>query len=126
MDMRTIENGMVSSRPRLADEILADRNAERAWEEAEEKLLSDMDTYQGWLASHCANVPVKHTQFRYIHRDSAKLQSVIDTLDVPQLLAMTQRSDRRDAQLMALDALQAKYLAENTRHLREMADEVLL
>lgn len=93
-------------------------------DEAEERVLADMDSYSNWLAIQCSNVAASHTRIKYVPRSALNLRDFVDALDVPQLLALT-LYPRGDAQALACDALRARYLATCGEYLARVEGELL-
>ena len=93
-------------------------------DEAEERVLADMDSYSNWLAIQCSNVAVSHTRIKYVPRSALNLRDFVDALDVPQLLALT-LYPRGDAQALACDALKARYLATCAEYIARVEGELL-
>lgn len=116
----------------LADEDL-DRRAETEDREppltaseirsaAEERLLADTDEFTNWLVGHCANVSHEHTRLGYIPRGD-RLGDMLDTFDVPQLVACLLHPNR-DLVAGAASRLRDRYEAENGALLARFVDEV--
>lgn len=59
----------------------------RHWDDAEERILADVDTYSDWLYSKCIGTPAAHCRFGYIPRGKTDLMLFVESLDVAQLVA---------------------------------------
>lgn len=81
-----IDNPMVSGLRQLEEKQDAyQKRNDAARDEAEERLLLDMDTFSAWLTEQCyLTSPV---QFPAIPQDPADMQILIESMDVPALLA---------------------------------------
>jgi hypothetical protein len=88
--------------------------------EAEELLLADVDSYSNWLAMHCSNVQPSHTRPRYVPRDAVDFARFVESLDVPQLVALS-HYPRIEVAGAAACALRERYVADSTDHLSKLA-----
>ena len=56
--------------------------------EAKEVLFADTDTYTDWLYAQCLGSKPAHTRLGYIPKSNESFARFVESLDVPQLVAL--------------------------------------
>lgn len=91
--------------------------------EAEERLLSDMDTYCDWLYAQCLGAKPERCRIGAIPSDPGRFDRFVDSLDVPQLQALS-LYPRAEVAFAATSALRDKFIAAHGDMLARLASEV--
>jgi len=100
-----------------------ERQALRAESEAEERLWADAETFAQWLSVHCMYAKTEHCRIGHVPRDPAHLSNFVQSLDVPQLVAL-QLYPRAEASFAASMRLRDLYTAESACYLAKLVDQV--
>lgn len=114
-DVFYINNLRINTQPgERAD--LGDTQAVLIEMEANDRLLADIDTYVDWLSRQCTGAKPEHCHTTWVPNDELKLERVMASLDVPQLVSLT-FYPRVQVQVAALDLLKQKYIEQSGDYL---------
>ena len=92
---------------------------------AEDHVLADVDTFADWLSGHCIGAQVEQCRIVHVPRGDAALGAFVETLTVPQLVAL-QMYPRPEIAGKACCELRRRYLADpqTVCYLQRIAAEV--
>lgn len=102
---------------------ISDSRAIQITLEAHERLLSDMDSFTDWLGAQCMGSDPKLNRIGYVPRDSVHLLSFIESLDAPQLLALS-LYPRADVQGKAMSLIRERYIEASADYINRLADQI--